>query len=166
MSASLGAVLNAFIARRSAHVPNVSTSSSWIVRARPIRSKVAAGWGWKDIFPPVASSVPMYAARSNAGNARLHRGHSRGRHIDCTRCNDATPRSERRSGRAGGRRRLGPRLGPAIGCPCGRFRRGAPRRARVPPIGYGDGLAPHLTPTGNTEITKCIQRCPQHTAPY
>jgi hypothetical protein len=37
---------------------------------------------------------------------------------------------------------------------------GAPRRARVPPIDYGDGLAPHLTPTGNTEITKCIQRCP------
>ena len=30
----------------------------------------------------------------------------------------------------------------------------------------GTGLAPHLTPTGNTEITKCIQRClstPRHT---
>ena len=37
---------------------------------------------------------------------------------------------------------------------------GAPRRARVPPIDYGDRLAPHLAPTGNTEITKCIQRCP------
>ena len=43
---------------------------------------------------------------------------------------------------------------------------GAPRRARVPPIDYGDGLAPHLNPTGNTEITKCIQRRTQHTAPY
>jgi hypothetical protein len=36
---------------------------------------------------------------------------------------------------------------------------GAPRRARVPPIGYEDGFGPHLTPTGNTDITKCIQRC-------
>ena len=34
----------------------------------------------------------------------------------------------------------------------------------LPPIDYGDGLAPHLTPTGNTEITKCIQRRLQHTA--
>jgi hypothetical protein len=40
---------------------------------------------------------------------------------------------------------------------------GAPRRARVPPIDYGDGLAPHLTPTPNTEITKCIQRRPHGT---
>ena len=38
--------------------------------------------------------------------------------------------------------------------------------ARVPPIDYGDGLAPHLTLTGNTEITKCIQRRTQDTAPY
>ena len=35
-----------------------------------------------------------------------------------------------------------------------------PRRARVPPIDYGDGLASHLTPEGNTEIRKCIQRRP------
>ena len=37
---------------------------------------------------------------------------------------------------------------------------GAPRRAWVPPIDYGDGLASHLTPKGNTEINKCIQRRP------
>jgi hypothetical protein len=43
---------------------------------------------------------------------------------------------------------------------------GTAQRARVPPIDYGDGLAPHLTPTGNTEVAKCIQRCPQHTASY
>jgi hypothetical protein len=41
---------------------------------------------------------------------------------------------------------------------------GAPRRARVPPIDYGDGLASQLTPKGNTEIRKCIQRRP-HTPP-
>ena len=35
-----------------------------------------------------------------------------------------------------------------------------PQRARVPPIDYGDGLASHLTPEGNTEIRKCIQRRP------
>jgi hypothetical protein len=34
------------------------------------------------------------------------------------------------------------------------------RRARVPPIDYGDGLASRLTPQGNTEIRKCIQRRP------
>ena len=37
---------------------------------------------------------------------------------------------------------------------------GTPRRARVPPIDYGDGLASYLTPEGNTEIKKCIQRRP------
>ena len=37
---------------------------------------------------------------------------------------------------------------------------GALRVARVPPIDYGDGLASRLTPEGNTEIRKCIQRRP------
>jgi hypothetical protein len=37
---------------------------------------------------------------------------------------------------------------------------GALRVAWVPPIDYGDGLASHLTPEGNTEINKCIQRRP------
>ena len=38
------------------------------------------------------------------------------------------------------------------------------RRMKIPRVNLNslpwDGLPPHLTPTGNTEITKCIQRCP------
>jgi hypothetical protein len=40
--------------------------------------------------------------------------------------------------------------------------RGAPRRARVPPIDYGDGLPPCLTNPQETDITTIIQRCHQH----
>src|SRR4029077_7820787 len=45
-------------------------------------------------------------------------------------------------------------------------REGAPRRARVPPIDYRDGLSPCLTNPKETDITTFIQRCPQHPAPH
>ena len=41
-------------------------------------------------------------------------------------------------------------------------REGTPRRARVPPIDYRDGLSPCLTSNEETDITTIIQRRPQH----
>jgi hypothetical protein len=41
-------------------------------------------------------------------------------------------------------------------------REGAPRRARVPPIDYRDGLSPCLTNAQETAITAITQRC-RHT---
>jgi hypothetical protein len=40
--------------------------------------------------------------------------------------------------------------------------KGTPRRARVPPIDYRDGLTPCLTSKEETDITTIIQRRPQH----
>ena len=41
-------------------------------------------------------------------------------------------------------------------------REGTPRRARVPPIDYRDGLSPCLTNLQETDITTIIQRRRQH----
>src|SRR6476620_3953868 len=41
-------------------------------------------------------------------------------------------------------------------------REGTPRRARVPPIDYRDGLSPCLTNSQETDITTVIQRRRQH----
>ena len=41
-------------------------------------------------------------------------------------------------------------------------RESAPRRARVPPIDYRDGLSPCFTSKEETDITTIIQRRPQH----
>ena len=43
---------------------------------------------------------------------------------------------------------------------------GTPRRARVPPIDYRDGLSLCLTNIQETDITTIIQRRRQHPAPH
>ena len=110
------------------------------------------GWNWTG--RPCASSKP-----TNRQNPRL--GHPQNKPPAAQAYRPSRQKETRNDRRA----QLPVRPGGSTGT--SRTRRcisheGTPRRARVPPIDYRDGLSPCLTSKEETDITTIIQRRPQH----
>ena len=146
-------------ARRSlpANSPSTSGTMSSASRLLPTPSSIASsttpiGWNWTG--RPCASSKP-----TNRQNPRL--GHPQNK-PPAAQAHRPSRQKETRNDR---RAQLPARPGGSTGT--SRTRRcisheGTPRRARVPPIDYRDGVSPCLTNPRETDITTIIQRRPQH----
>src|SRR5258705_2908702 len=95
-----------------------------------------------------AEPEPQPAPRTKRPEAELHTSPNQQKENRNDRRAQLTARPGGSTGTSRARRRVS--------------REGTPRRARVPPIDYRDGLSPCLTNSQETDITTVIQRRRQH----